>query len=317
MSSPHPDEAQRAAARLAFVGGEALTPLLGDAGMRRYFRCKSGMLMDCPPALGGIGDFVHYSQIFAALPVPRLYKIDEAAGLLLLEDFGDRWLYEELRGEQPEAAMAEALRLLGHWQTTTAALWRDWFSPYDRDALAEETALWRQWFLPYVGLALDAADRAGVLAEEEALHEIMAAHQTVCVHRDYHCRNLMRCPDGRIGILDYQDTLWGAPSYDLISITRDCYRRYAPEQVQRWEADFGARYYPQLSPDAWARLCESSALQRHLKVLGIFVRLWQRDGKRRYLDDLPLVLSYAREEAERLALPHISRLLAAAELPRA
>ena len=112
----------------------------------------------------------------------------------------------------------------------------------------------------------------------------------------------MRRADGSIGILDFQDALWGSPAYDLVSLTRDCYIRYPQADVRRWEADFRARYLPQESAEDWAQTCDAVSLQRHLKVLGLFVRLAERDGKRGYLADLPLVLAYACDEAA--ALPH-------------
>ena len=110
----------------------------------------------------------------------------------------------------------------------------------------------------------------------------------------------MRRADGSIGILDYQDALWGHPAYDLVSITRDCYLRYPPADVRRWEEAFRARHYPAISAQDWARTCDAVSLQRHLKVLGLFVRLAQRDGKTGYLADLPRVLTHACDEASAL-----------------
>ena len=126
------------------------------------------------------------------------------------------------------------------------------------------------------------------------------------MHRDYHCRNLMRCNDGRIGILDYQDALWGHPAYDLVSLTRDCYLRYPSVDVRRWEEAFRVRHHPAIAAQDWARACDAVSLQRHLKVLGLFVRLATRDGKSGYLADLPRVLAYACEEAA--ALPQYAPL---------
>ena len=188
-----------------------------------------------------------------------------------------------------------AFALLGDWQQATANL-RDAIPPYETARLHTEAALMREWFLPWLGIA---ADSASLQALETRLAEEVSDN-AVCVHRDYHCRNLMRCNDGRIGILDYQDALWGHPAYDLVSLTRDCYLRYPSADVRRWEETFRVRHHPAIAAQDWARACDAVSLQRHLKVLGLFVRLGQRDGKTGYLADLPRVLAHACDEASAL-----------------
>lgn len=313
------DEEDRERQRQAFIGQRPLSPLLGDAGMRRYFRCDRGILLDCPPALGGVASFIHYSELFQELPVPKVIGYDLEQGFALLEDFGDRWLLEDLQ-LNPDKFMAKALALLGRWQQTTVPL-QPQLKPYDETVLEEEIQRFRQWFLPYVKLDISLFDRLKLTSELNYLSQHMAKFQRVCVHRDYHSRNLMvlakelpRAPEG-LGILDYQDTLLGCPSYDLISITRDCYISYGRPQVEAWEEQFRAAHHPDFSPTVWAELCNVSALQRHLKVLGGFVRLAQRDQKPAYLQHLPLVLHYARDEAQRLELHIISKYLEKAQLP--
>ena len=294
------ESARRAFAVSALGAGITLTALGGDASFRRYFRVQDGdrsfILMDAPPELGGVALFQQRSDEFRAcgLPVPQIHAADPAQGFLLLEDYGDRWLWHDLT-DAPEAAMTQALTLLGEWQTATANL-RDTIPPYTLDRLHTEVSLMREWFLPWLGIT---ADSAPLQALETRLAEEVSDN-AVCVHRDYHCRNLMRCNDGSIGILDYQDALWGHPAYDLVSITRDCYRRYSAFDVHRWEEQFRARHYPAIAPADWARACDAVSLQRHLKVLGLFVRLGQRDGKTGYLADLPRVLTHACDEASAL-----------------
>ena len=295
------ESARRAFAVSALGAGITLTALGGDASFRRYFRVQDGdrsfILMDAPPEHGGVALFQTRSDQFrtCGLPVPEIYAADPAQGFLLLEDYGDRWLYHDLAAA-PEAAMTQAFALLGDWQQATANL-RDAIPPYETARLHTEVALMREWFLPWLGIA---ADSASLQALETRLAEEVSDN-AVCVHRDYHCRNLMRCNDGRIGILDYQDALWGHPAYDLVSLTRDCYIRYPQADGRRWEADFRACYLPQENSDDWAQTCDAVSLQRHLKVLGLFVRLAERDGKRGYLADLPRVLAYAHDEVAALA----------------
>lgn len=295
------ESARRTFAVSALRADITLSALGGDASYRRYYRVQDGdrsyILMDAPPEHGGVALFQERSEQFRAcrLPVPQIHAADSAQGFLLLEDYGDRWLYHDLT-DAPEAAMAQALTLLGEWQQATAVL-HDAIPPYALDRLHTEVSLTREWFLPWLGIHADNA-------QLQTLETRLAAevHQpAVCVHRDYHCRNLMRRADGNIGILDYQDALWGHPAYDLVSLTRDCYLRYPQEDVRRWEEKFRARHYPAISAQDWARACDAVALQRHLKVLGLFVRLASRDGKSGYLADLPRVLAYAHDEAAALA----------------
>ena len=298
--SENRESARRAFAVSALGAGVTLTALGGDASYRRYFRAQHGgrtyILMDAPPELGGVALFQQRSDQFrtCGLPVPQIHAADPAQGFLLLEDYGDRWLWHDLT-DAPETAMTQALALLGDWQQATANL-RDTIPPYTLDRLHTEVSLMREWFLPWLGITADSAPL-------QALETRLAAEAyqpAVCVHRDYHCRNLMRCTDGSIGILDYQDALWGHPAYDLVSITRDCYLRYPSADVRRWEEQFRARHYPTIAPADWARACDAVSLQRHLKVLGLFVRLAQRDGKTGYLADLPRVLAHACDEAAAL-----------------
>ena len=295
------ESARRTFAVSALRADITLSALGGDASYRRYYRVQDGdrsyILMDAPPEHGGVALFQERSAQFRAcrLPVPQIHAADSAQGFLLLEDYGDRWLYHDLT-DAPEAAMAQALTLLGEWQQATAVL-HDTIPPYALDRLHTEVSLTREWFLPWLGIHADNAQLQTLetrLAAE--VHE-----NAVCVHRDYHCRNLMRRANGNIGILDYQDALWGHPAYDLVSLTRDCYLRYPQEDVRRWEEKFRARHYPAISAQDWARACDAVALQRHLKVLGLFVRLASRDGKSGYLADLPRVLAYAHDEAAALA----------------
>ena len=294
------ESARRAFAVSALGAGITLTALGGDASFRRYFRVQDGdrscILMDAPPEHGGVALFQTRSDQFrtCGLPVPEIHAADTAQGLLLLQDYGDRWLYHDLAAA-PEAAMTQAFALLGDWQQATANL-RDAIPPYETARLHTEVALMREWFLPWLGIA---ADSAPLQALETRLAEEVSDN-AVCVHRDYHCRNLMRCNDGSIGILDYQDALWGHPAYDLVSLTRDCYLRYPSADVRRWEETFRVRHHPAVAAQDWARACDAVSLQRHLKVLGLFVRLATRDGKSGYLADLPRVLAYACEEAAAL-----------------
>lgn len=327
----------RAEARIAFAETEALQALQGDAGARSYFRLaeKNQILMDCAPELGGVEKFCQTQSWFQHLPVPKIYKQDIEQGFVLLEDFGDEWLFHDLKNN-PKNTMQEVLVLLGKWQKETQKI-IPFLNPYDEAVYLREMNLFLEYFLPHHQLIV--SSREALLLKEmiQNLATELNQWQKVCVHRDWHCRNLMRLkiPDNKpinpivadfekqlpqwqrnkrvlknngIGILDFQDTLLGSPTYDLISITRDCYIQYDWRTIRRWEESFRQENYPEIASEQWEKLCNQSALQRHLKVLGLFVRL-AKNGKPRYLDDLPLVLRHTKHEAKKLNLNLLVNLL--------
>src|SRR5690606_7785452 len=174
---------------------------------------------------------------------------------------------------------------------------------YDRTALGGELTLFNDWFVtellhhPLSDDELRLIKKAFALLEDSALEQ-----PQVLVHRDYHSRNLLVRADGRLGVVDFQDAVWGPITYDLVSRLRDCYLRWAPEQVRQWAIGYGnmaaeAGLLSAVDELQYLRWFDWMGLQRHLKVLGIFTRLALRDGKARYLDDLPLVIRYVLEAA--------------------
>jgi aminoglycoside/choline kinase family phosphotransferase len=176
--------------------------------------------------------------------------------------------------------------------------------PYDAAVLLREMALFPEWFCGrHLGLTLD-AEEAAMLESSFAVLVTEALRQPqVFVHRDYHSRNLMVGDGARHGanpgILDFQDALYGPITYDLVSLLRDCYIEWSPEQVSAWIAEFrdaaaSAGLGVGSSADEFQRWFDFMGVQRHLKVLGIFARLFHRDGKPGYLRDLPLTLAYVR-----------------------
>lgn len=296
----------QAFADAALAQSTQLSLMGDDASFRRYFRVGdrdggSYVLMDAPPSHEDAAYFAHLAAVLRqhGQLTPKIVAQDDKQGFLLMEDFGDEWLFYRLR-DDAETTMRQALRNLHHWQTQTRPL-QSTIAAYDRERLMAEMALFQQWFVPhYLNYDLSADEQSMLLAQQQWLCDIVLAQPSACVHRDYHSRNLMCLPNGDLGIIDFQDMVWGAVSYDLVSITRDCYIAYAPEQVRRWEAAFARAYFPQIDFEQWHLICEATALQRHLKVLGIFVRLAVRDKKPRYLADLGLCFAYALQEAQGL-----------------
>lgn len=344
-----PDEATHDERRAQLAGWLAtLPPELGlqpqslraassDASFRRYFRVdcaprtadarggvRSFIAMDAPPALEDCAPFLHVAALLAARGVhtPALVHADLAAGFLLLSDLGTQ-TYADALAADPACAGAlyeDALGALVRLQQAPAgsADAAQALPPYDQARLLAEMQLFPDWYLArHLQVTLDEAEQQALAQAFERL--VLAAQEQgqVLVHRDYHCRNLMHVRQGgdNPGVLDFQDAVWGPVTYDLVSLLRDAYVEW-PEAQQ---LDWAARYWEQARAaglpvaaqfDRFWRDLEWMGLQRSLKILGIFARLYYRDGKARYLEDLPLVLRHTRKVAERYdAFAGLARLL--------
>lgn len=282
--------------RAGWEGAEIL-PLAGDASFRRYFRVhrdgESAVLMDAPPEHEDSRPFLSVARHLDAIGfrAPRVLAEDLDAGLILLEDFGDARMKEVIEAD-PTAETAiytQAIDLLADLHGAHA----DPLPPYDMAVYQREAGLFPEWYMPAVGLPCDAAAYAA--AWDAALAPI-AAHQSITVLRDYHAENIMLLGDGSLGLLDFQDALAGHPAYDLVSLLQDA-RRDVPEAL---EATMIARYAARRPFDmaAYALL----GAQRNAKILGIFTRLWKRDGKPRYLAFQPRVWAYLERDLAHPAL---------------
>ncbi len=299
-------------ARTVFPDTQEIRLLAGDASSRCYFRGrrKNGqryIVMDSRADRVSLGRFQALAQALTDIdqPVPQIFA-DHPQGMLILEDFGDQAL-DELLTADAAVVMAQVLDALRAWQAQGVAL-REAVPLYDEAILREELSRFELWFVPEFMADLGERGKQQLAEALDDLTAEVAAIPRTLVHRDWHCRNLILTPENTLGIIDFQDALWGPAPYDLISITRDCYLRYPPEQVQCWEAEFARA--SGIAEDDWAEWCNLVALQRHVKVLGLFVRLYRRDGKPRYLADLPRVWEYAVTEAQALAgkLPFLAML---------
>jgi aminoglycoside/choline kinase family phosphotransferase len=298
----------------------SLRPASDDASFRRYFRVDAAagtlIAMDAPPPQEDCAPFVHAARVFArsGVSVPAIVAADLPRGFLLLEDFGSVTYQSRLDATSAPALYGDALRALVALQAAGAP---DAFPPYDRELLLRELRLFPDWYVArHKGLALDAADRETLEAAFETLLANVLAQPRVNVHRDYHSRNLMVLPGERNpGILDFQDAVHGPITYDLVSLLRDAYVQWEEAQVLDWTIRYWERARKAGLPvdDDFGRFYrdfEWMGLQRHLKVLGIFARLHHRDGKDRYLADLPRVMHYARSVAGRyVAFAPLARLL--------
>lgn len=233
--------------------------------------------------------------------------MDLAQGYVLLEDLGRAPYLDALREPgRVEALYGDALAALVRIAVQGREIARE-LPPYDAAVLDREMRLLTEWFLPrHLGIEPDAAEQSMLRASFDFLIEAALAQPATFVHRDYHSRNLMIIPERNPGIIDFQDALCGPLAYDLVSLLKDCYIAWPRERVEGWvrgqHAALAAAGFAGL-PDAreFLRQFDLIGLQRHIKVLGIFARLWYRDGKIGYLNDLPLTLAYTCDAAARHA----------------
>ena len=283
-------------------GGAAVEPLEGDASFRRYFRVRAGgesaLLMDAPPPHEDPGPFLEVGAWLRGEGhrAPAIHAADRERGLVLIEDFGvDRmrdWLDANPHAEQRtyEHAIDALVRL--HASPPGP------FAPYDMEVYQREAGLFTEWFCSARGLDVDAAGYAA--AWDEVLRPMLPRqHPGVAVLRDYHAENIMLLEGGAQGLIDFQDALVGHPAYDLVSLLQDARRDVSPEleraMLDRYMAavDAGAEFEAD-----YARL----GAQRNAKIVGIFARLWKRDGKPRYLGMIPRVWDALERDLRHAAL---------------
>jgi aminoglycoside/choline kinase family phosphotransferase len=307
----------------AFVAGAGwdgaeIRPLAGDASFRRYFRVerlgRSAVLMDAPTQHQDSRPFLTVADHLRGLGfvVPGILAHDLDQGLILLEDFGDARLKEVLEADPAaeRARYAAAIDLLRALHRHPAGA----LPPYDMAVYQREVGLFPEWYLPAVGLE----PAVGYAEAWAAALAPIADDRSVTVLRDYHVENIMLLPDGSLGLLDFQDALAGHPAYDLVSLLQDARRDVTPELEAAMLA-----YYGPVDRAAYALL----GAQRNAKILGLFIRLWKRDGKPRYLTHQPRVWAYLERDLAHPALapvrawfdahvPPAARAAAWRDLPR-
>ena len=285
-----------------------------DASFRRYFRVNEAsgatlIAMDAPPDKEDIRPYLSVAQLLAqtGVHVPHVHEANLAEGFVLLEDLGSTPFLGELRRPgMADRLYGAALEALADIQVNGLELAAQ-LPPYDAAVLEREMALLPEWFTGrHLGLELTADERDLLRASFDFLIAEALAQPRVFVHRDYHSRNLMVVADRNPGVIDFQDALQGPLAYDLVSLLKDCYISWPRERVEEWVRGYRAllqrRGFPGLPGEReLLRQFDLIGLQRHIKVLGIFARLWWRDGKIGYLADLPLTLAYCCDTAARYA----------------
>jgi N-acetylmuramate 1-kinase len=320
-AAPNRLGASRQAALAAFLGdcgwdGCTPVPLASDASFRTYYRIRNGrrrgVVMDAPPP-EDVAPFVAVSQVLhdLRLSAPKILGEDRAHGFLLLEDFGDE-TYNKLlaEGADEPALYALAVDVLVAMQQRAAAGDPPDLPTYDAALLLAEAALLVDWYLPAViGRVLDRPLRADYLdLWRGVLSEAAVPFEPTLVLRDFHIDNLVylrrRAGVRRCGLLDFQDAVCGPPSYDLVSLIEDARRdvseELASEMTRRYLAAF-----PRFDRPAFLRSAAVFAAQRNCKIIGIFTRLWRRDGKSAYLRHIPRIWRLVERDLREPALAPI------------
>ena len=298
----------------------SLAPASADASFRRYLRATyadgtTRIVMDAPPAHEDVRPWLHVQRLFlaAGAHVPEVLAQDPERGFLLLSDLGSTTYLAAIEGgANADTLYRAAIDTLVDIQRAS----RPGSLPaYDRTLLKRELDLFPEWYIDkHLATPLDAAQRNALEAVFEKILAVNLAEPCVSVHRDYHSRNLM--VDGnRPGVIDFQDAVFGPISYDLVSLFKDAYVEWDEERsldwlVRYWEKARQAGLPVRADFSAFFRDYEWMGVQRHIKVLGIFARLFHRDGKDGYLANMPLVAKYLRATCARYGeLTPLLRLL--------
>ncbi len=293
------------------IRAERVEPASSDASFRRYFRAfrngETFIIMDAPPDKEDVRPYLKVTALLESLNVhvPHVIQADPGRGLVLLEDLGITQYLQRLKaGDDPDRLYGDALYALAEIQTRGTQAARE-LAPYDREVLAREMALMPEWFCrQHLEMTLSDAENEIIAETFEFLITEALMQPTVFVHRDYHSRNLMVTAEHNPGVIDFQDALRGPIGYDLVSLLKDCYIGWPRQRVESWVSGYRNLVRSHGGPggrdDAeFLRWFDLIGVQRHVKVLGIFSRLWYRDGKSGYLQDLPLTLEYVRDTSAR------------------
>jgi len=286
-----------------------LAPASADASFRRYFRLTQDgdtrIIMDAPPGKEDIHPFINIAALLRSLGLnaPEVMEQNLEQGFLLLSDLGQRDYLSALNEASVEQLYGDALQALFALQACSLPTEYP-LPPYDLTRLMNEMGLFRDWYLGR-HLRLEMIPDLRFMLDEvfSALADNALQQPQVCVHRDYHSRNLMLC-EPNPGVIDFQDAVLGPVTYDLVSLLRDCYIAWPRERVEGWVAQYHATITAAGRLDGvelaqFLHWFDLMGVQRHLKATGIFARLNYRDAKPGYLADIPRTMGYVKEVCAR------------------
>lgn len=278
----------------------SLKPLTGDASFRKYFRLNyngiSQVVMDAPPNLERLEPFLVVADLLSKTGIltPKIIALDQEQGFVILDDFGDLLLLNQLNSANADRLYHAAIdTLIAMQNCPNSELPR-----FDKPFILQELAIFREWFLQaYLKIDLTSSEETLLNKTFDWLGNEITQQPQIFIHRDYHSRNIMLPGNDEfeLGIIDFQDAMRGPLTYDLVSLLKDCYIQWPQEKLKSWlnyfynHTKIARQIY---SIPAFLTAFDYCGLQRHLKVLGIFSRLSLRDHKPNYLKDLPLTLHY-------------------------
>ncbi|MDH4944320.1 phosphotransferase [Sulfurimonas sp. C5] len=274
-----------------------------DASFRSYYRLKNKeqtyILMDASLEKESLKPFLDVTKKLLNVNVkaPNIFYEDLQNGYLVLEDFGNTNLLDVLNQENFQTLYKQAIdEIVKMQQADTTAL-----PLYDKEFLHFEMDLMREWYLEKkLSHSLTQAQEEMLKKTLDSISEVVLSQpQGVFVHRDFHSRNIMLNENNELGVIDYQDGMNGAITYDLVSLLKDCYISFDRGSIEKLVLYFRDQLTPEVTNELFLKWFDFMGLQRHIKVLGIFSRLHLRDGKEGYLKDIPLTLSYVLDTASR------------------
>ncbi|MGI1680173.1 MAG: phosphotransferase [Cellvibrionaceae bacterium] len=286
----------------------SIQALSGDAGARCYFiieQFPEYLAVFAPKDSENSELFVEFANYLRdqGIRAPQVIATDFELGFLLIENLGEKLYLGELNLNTVEVLYGEAIIALLCLQQAPRSL--SSIEDYSTSKLLQEVDLFPTWFVKdLLGYQLNTSEQIMIKDMFDVLVESANEQPQCFVHRDFHSRNLIACDIGPPGVIDFQDGVWGPFTYDLVSLLRDCYVRWPEERVRHWVftyANMAAEVgiMPKVSGDQLIKWFDLMGLQRHIKVLGIFARLYLRDNKASYLQDLPLVIRYTLEIAKK------------------
>jgi len=279
-----------------------LQPLTGDASLRKYYRIEEtryrGIVMDASAQPESVAPFVDIShRLFKAdVRTPKVNAFDSEQGFVFMEDLGNTHFADEIEGEK-EVIYPKAVEMIYRMQKTDT----EGLPPYDREFLRFEMDLMREWYLERYLEVLLSKEQTEILEStlEKISDVVLEQPQGLFVHRDFHSRNLMFDCNNTLVVIDFQDARSGPVTYDLVSLLRDVYVELDPQEVEKLALHFRDLKGLDVDDATFMKWFDFMGLQRHIKILGIFARLALRDGKKGYLEDIPLTLKYVLEVGSR------------------
>jgi len=283
----------------------SLQPMASGAGLRRYFRVtssKASFIAMVAPADAKSSNFIHLSREFQSIGIqtPIVHAADLEKGFLLLTDFGDNLYGNILNSKNASLLYQQAfltlLRIQAYGQAQKTAL-----QLFDMTLYRQKMNWFIEFFLQaYLGLELKSNEITQCEYLFDLLIDTARGQPKVCVHYDFHCRNLLSLPGNQVGVLDFQDAVLGPVTYDLMSLLRDCYIHWPQTQVHAWMEQYHqqalqAKIITMDDPRLWRRWCDFTSLQRHIKCIGLFARFHILNHSSDYLSYIPRMLNYLRQ----------------------